>query len=116
MVWAHLLLTLLALCSGSQAQSKLIQESSMSASKGEKVSLSCVGNSNNVGTYYAGWYQQILGSAPKTVMLGTTRPSGIPDRFSGSHSGNTATLTITGLQVEDEANYYCSTWDSSLSA
>lgn len=87
----------------------------MSVSKGEKVTLSCTGNSNNVGTYYVGWYKQILGASPKTVMLGTTRPSGIPDRFSGSYSGNTATLTITGLQLEDEADYYCSTWDKSLS-
>ncbi|KAF7477117.1 Hypothetical predicted protein [Marmota monax] len=116
MVWTHLLLTLLTLCSESQVHSELIQESSMSASKGEKVTLSCTGNSNNVGTYYVGWYQQILGSSPKTVMLETTRPSGIPDHFSGSHSGNTATLTITGLQVEDEANYYCEAWDKSLSA
>uniref|UniRef100_A0A8C5ZUC4 Ig-like domain-containing protein n=1 Tax=Marmota marmota marmota TaxID=9994 RepID=A0A8C5ZUC4_MARMA len=99
-----------SLFTGSLSQ-LLIQEYSMSASKGETVTLSCAGNSNNVGAYYVGWYQQILGSAPKTVMLGTSRPTGIPGRFSGSYSGNTATLTITGLQVEDEANYYCNGYD-----
>uniref|UniRef100_H0Y113 Ig-like domain-containing protein n=1 Tax=Otolemur garnettii TaxID=30611 RepID=H0Y113_OTOGA len=116
MAWAPLLLTLLTLCPGSWAQSRLTQEAPVSGSVGEKVTLSCTGNSNNVGSYAVGWYQQISRGAPKTVMLGTSRPSGIPDRFSGSKSGNTASLTISGLQAEDEADYYCSAWDYSLSA
>ena len=87
----------------------------MSGSAGQKVTLTCTGNSNNVGAYGAGWYQQVPCAAPKAVMLGSTRPSGIPARFSGSKSGNTASLTITGLQPEDEADYYCSTWDYSIS-
>ncbi|ELW72423.1 Ig lambda chain V-II region NIG-84 [Tupaia chinensis] len=31
----------------------------------------------------------------------------VSDRFSGSKSGNTASLTITDLRPEDEASYHC---------
>ncbi|XP_076209077.1 immunoglobulin lambda-1 light chain-like [Aptenodytes patagonicus] len=110
MAWAPLLLAVLAHVSGSLVQAALTQPSSMSANPGETVRITCSGGS---GSY--GWFQQkVPGSAPVTVIYwNDKRPSDIPSRFSGSKSGSTGTLTITGVQAEDEAVYYCGGYDSS---
>ncbi|XP_043291381.1 immunoglobulin lambda-1 light chain-like isoform X4 [Cervus canadensis] len=115
MAWCPLLLTLVALCTGSWAQAVLTQPSSVSGSPGQRVTITCSGSSSNIGGNCVGWLQQIPGSAPKTLIYGSTsRPSGVPDRFSGSKSGNTATLTISSLQAEDEGDYFCATYDDSI--
>ncbi|XP_031448215.1 immunoglobulin lambda-1 light chain-like isoform X2 [Phasianus colchicus] len=113
MAWAPLLLAVLAHSSGSLVQAALTQPASVSANPGETVKITCTGSS-----YSYGWYQQKSpGSAPVTVIYGNTnRPSNIPSRFSGSKSGSTGTLTITGVQPEDESIYYCGSYDSSSSA
>ncbi|NXM08045.1 LV1 protein, partial [Tyrannus savana] len=86
------------------------QPSLVSAKVGDTVKIPCSGSSYNYG-----WFQQkVPGSAPVTVIYANSnRPSDIPSRFSGSVSGNTGTLTITGVQAEDEAVYFCGSYDSS---
>ncbi|NXH58137.1 LV1 protein, partial [Rhabdornis inornatus] len=93
-------------------QAALTQPSSLSANVGETVRITCSGGSS-YSDY--GWFQQkVPGSAPVTVIYwNDKRPSGIPSRFSGSKSGSTATLTITGVRAEDEGVYFCGGYDSS---
>ncbi|NXF03934.1 LV1 protein, partial [Smithornis capensis] len=92
----------------------LTQSPPLSANVGDTVKITCSGSSNS----YYGWFQQkVPGSAPVTLIYANNnRPSDIPSRFSGSRSGSTGTLTITGVQAEDEAVYYCGSYDSSIPA
>uniref|UniRef100_A0A670JWX6 Ig-like domain-containing protein n=1 Tax=Podarcis muralis TaxID=64176 RepID=A0A670JWX6_PODMU len=94
---------------GGLAQFVLTQPLLLSASPGETINISCTRSSGNIASYAVSWYQQKPGrQVPRLILYQTsTRPSGIPARFSGSKSGNTMSLTITGAQAEDEATYYC---------
>nr|4YJZ_L Chain L, scFv H2526 [Homo sapiens] len=96
-------------------QSVLTQPLSAPGTPGQRVTISCSGSSSNVGTNAVDWYQRLPGTAPKLLIYyNNQRPSGVPDRFSGSKSGTSASLAISGLRSEDEADYYCATWDNSL--
>nr|7RYV_F Chain F, Ab1573 Fab light chain [Macaca mulatta]7RYV_J Chain J, Ab1573 Fab light chain [Macaca mulatta]7RYV_L Chain L, Ab1573 Fab light chain [Macaca mulatta]7RYV_Q Chain Q, Ab1573 Fab light chain [Macaca mulatta]7TFO_J Chain J, CD4 binding site antibody Ab1573 - Fab light chain [Macaca mulatta]7TFO_L Chain L, CD4 binding site antibody Ab1573 - Fab light chain [Macaca mulatta]7TFO_Q Chain Q, CD4 binding site antibody Ab1573 - Fab light chain [Macaca mulatta] len=96
-------------------QSALTQPPSVSGAPGERVTISCSGSGSNFEYSFVYWYQQVPGMAPKLLIYDNyKRPSGVSDRFSGSRSGTSASLTITGLQTEDESDYYCQSYDSSL--
>uniref|UniRef100_A0A673SVL7 Ig-like domain-containing protein n=1 Tax=Suricata suricatta TaxID=37032 RepID=A0A673SVL7_SURSU len=85
---------------------------SLAVSLGQRVTLNCRA-SQSVSKWVA-WYQQKPGQRPKRLIYeASTRASGVPDRFSGSGSGTDFTLTISNLQAEDVATYYCQQYSSS---
>uniref|UniRef100_A0A674JIF0 Ig-like domain-containing protein n=1 Tax=Terrapene triunguis TaxID=2587831 RepID=A0A674JIF0_9SAUR len=119
MAWAPLLLTLLTYCSGvSSSQPVLTQLPSVSVSPGNTVKLSCTMSSGtSIGDYYVYWYQQKPGNSPRYLLYYYTdsskgQGSGVPARFSDT-SSNAGYLTISGVLVEDEADYYCAVWHNS---
>ncbi|XP_056182519.1 uncharacterized protein LOC130143697 isoform X1 [Falco biarmicus] len=117
MAWLPLLLAVLAHGTGSLVQAALTQPPSVSASPGETVRITCSGGSSSSSNEYVGLHDRKPGTAPVTLIYESIkRPSGIPSRFSGSKSGSTGTLTITGVQAEDEAVYFCGGYDSSIDA
>uniref|UniRef100_A0A8D2GHY5 Ig-like domain-containing protein n=1 Tax=Theropithecus gelada TaxID=9565 RepID=A0A8D2GHY5_THEGE len=85
--------------------------SSRSASVGDTVTITCQA-SQGISDYLA-WHQQKPGKAPKLLIYAASNlESGVPSRFSGSGSGTDFTLTISSLQPEDFATYYCQQYDS----
>ncbi|KAK1328284.1 hypothetical protein QTO34_011857 [Cnephaeus nilssonii] len=122
MAWTPLLLALLSHCTGSLSQPVLTQPPSLSASPGATARLTCTLRSDvSVGRNMY-WYQQKPGSAPRFFLYYYSDSDmklgpGVPSRVSGSKdtSTNTAHLLISGLQSEDEADYYCATWFRAIS-
>uniref|UniRef100_A0A8C5YC76 Ig-like domain-containing protein n=1 Tax=Microcebus murinus TaxID=30608 RepID=A0A8C5YC76_MICMU len=102
-------------------QPVVTQPPSLSASPGASARLTCTLRSDiSVGGIEMSWYQQKPGSPPRYLLYYYSdsikqQGSGVPSRFSGSKdaSANAGILHVSGLQPEDEADYYCMTWDGS---
>nr|8FAX_B Chain B, 1249A8-LC [Homo sapiens] len=85
----------------------------LSLSPGDRATLSCRA-SQTIRISYLAWYQQKPGQAPRLLVYGPSiRATGIPDRFSARGSGTDFTLTISRLEPEDFAVYYCQHYGSS---
>uniref|UniRef100_A0A3P9LYK1 Ig-like domain-containing protein n=1 Tax=Oryzias latipes TaxID=8090 RepID=A0A3P9LYK1_ORYLA len=94
--------------SESKGQYTVTQPGAVSSAVGGSVSISCTTSQDVYGNNYLAWYQQKDGESPKLLIYyATTRASGTPSRFTGSGSNSDFTLTISGIQAEDAAVYYC---------
>ncbi|CAO2605250.1 Immunoglobulin kappa variable 1-12 [Lemmus lemmus] len=104
---SQLLVLLLIWIPGVSCDIQMTQSpSTLSASLGESVTITCHA-SQNINSWLS-WHQQKPGNAPNLLIYKTSNlHTGIPSRFSGSGSGTHYSLTISNLQPEDTATYYC---------
>ena len=94
--------------SESRGQVTVTQPGAVTSAVGGSVTIRCTTSQSVSYNSYLAWYQQRPGEAPKLLIsYATSRASGIPGRFTGSGSGSSFTLTISGVQAEDAAVYYC---------
>lgn len=105
-----------SLSPGCVSQPMLNQPPFVSSPLGTTIRLACtLSRDYDVRIYNIYWYQQRPGHPPRFLLRYFSHSDHsqgfkIPPRFSGSKdvAKNTGYLSISGLQPEDEAMYYCS--------
>ncbi|XP_060059849.1 pre-B lymphocyte protein 3 [Erinaceus europaeus] len=113
--WCLVLLLTEVLLAASQSTPS--QPDALLVFPGQVAQLSCTLSPGHatVGDYGVSWYQQRAGSAPRYLFYYRSeedhhRPPDTPDRFSAATdtAHNACILTISPVQPEDDADYYCS--------
>ncbi|KAM4827175.1 pre-B lymphocyte protein 3 [Thomomys bottae] len=101
------------------SQPVLAQLDALMVFPGQVAQLSCRLSSQHttILDYGVSWYQQRPGSAPRLLLYYYSdedhhRPDDIPDRFwvAKDTVHNACVLTISPVQPEDDADYYCSVY------
>uniref|UniRef100_A0A8C5N5C7 Ig-like domain-containing protein n=1 Tax=Leptobrachium leishanense TaxID=445787 RepID=A0A8C5N5C7_9ANUR len=95
----------------------ITQPVSQSVSLDDTVRLPCTLNGHNISDRTVRWLQQQTGNKPRYLLYYDSdstihQVTGVPDRFSGSKDSpqNVGYLTIKGVLLEDDADYYCAIW------
>ncbi|KAL7382821.1 hypothetical protein ABVT39_028225 [Epinephelus coioides] len=103
-----LLYVCVSVSSESRGQVTVTQSGAVSSAVGRSVTITCRTSHRVDDGVDLSWYQHRDGESPKLLIYrASTRASGIPGRFTGSGSNSDFTLTISGVQTEDAAVYYC---------
>uniref|UniRef100_A0A3Q2TYC6 Ig-like domain-containing protein n=1 Tax=Fundulus heteroclitus TaxID=8078 RepID=A0A3Q2TYC6_FUNHE len=105
-----LLYVFVSVSSESRGQVTVTQPAAVTADLGGPARITCRTSQNVYGNIHLAWYQQKDGQPPKLLFYYVGNRFSISIRFNDGGSKSDFTLTISGVQAEDAAVYYCQSY------